>query len=281
MKTVKQGQLFVVATPIGHLEDISARALTVLKDVDLILAEDTRVTKKLLQRYQITTPTQSFYAQTEQGNAERFIEQIKAGEQLALVSDAGTPLISDPGYYLVRRAREEGVPVQPVPGACALIAALSVSGLPTDEFMFKGFLSTKKTLRKKAIAQLQGCTTTSVLYEAPHRIVGLIKQLAETLDSGRLVFLAREMTKMYETYELMTLKDAVTYVQAESTVTKGEWVVALAGSSEPATATLESFQPVLQVLLNELPLKQAVALTCKITQAAKNEVYELALKLQK
>ena len=280
MNTVKQGKLFVVATPIGHLADISARALAVLNDVDLILAEDTRVTKKLLQRYSITTPTKSFYAQNEHTKVQKFIEQMQAGAQLALVSDAGTPLISDPGYYLVRMAREEGVSVEPVPGACALIAALSVSGLPTDEFIFKGFLPTKKVSRKKAIEQLQSDEITCVLYEAPHRIVGLIKQLAESLDATRLVFLAREMTKVYETYQLITLKDAVTYVQAESTVTKGEWVVVLAGAPKAEVAQLVQFKPVLEALLNELPLKQAVALTCQITQASKNDVYALALRLQ-
>jgi 16S rRNA (cytidine1402-2'-O)-methyltransferase len=193
------GTLYVVATPIGNLEDITARATRLLGEVDLIACEDTRQTRKLLDRYGISTPLVSYHEHNEQSRSEDLLRQILEGKNIALVSDAGTPLIADPGYRLVERALEQGVAVSPIPGPAALLAALSASGLPTDSFLFHGFLPPKKGQRRKLLEELKGLQTTLVFYEAPHRILDTLGDIAETLG-GRPVVVARELTKIHEEF---------------------------------------------------------------------------------
>ncbi|HCW88564.1 MAG TPA: 16S rRNA (cytidine(1402)-2'-O)-methyltransferase, partial [Marinobacter sp.] len=194
----RAGTLFVVATPIGNLEDLSARARSVLGAVDRILAEDTRHSGRLLQHLGISKPMMSLHDHNERDRLEQVLDLLGQGERLALISDAGTPLISDPGYVLVRELRARGITVVPVPGACALIAALSAAGLPTDRFVFEGFLPPKSGARKRALEQCRQQTATIVFYESPRRIAGCVADMAETFGGTREIVLARELTKTFE-----------------------------------------------------------------------------------
>jgi 16S rRNA (cytidine1402-2'-O)-methyltransferase len=220
------GTLYVVATPIGNLEDISARAIRILGEVDLIACEDTRHTRKLLDRYGISRPLVSYHEHNEQPRAAELLGDLQAGKNIALVSDAGTPLIADPGYRLVEQAREQGVTVTPVPGPCALIAALSASGLPTDSFLFHGFLPPKQGQRRKLLTELKTLEATLIFYEAPHRILETLEDIAATLGQRRVV-LARELTKIHEEFLRGTpaeLRSAL----AERPSVKGEITVMVA-----------------------------------------------------
>ncbi|MHA7114057.1 16S rRNA (cytidine(1402)-2'-O)-methyltransferase [Pseudomonas promysalinigenes] len=277
------GTLYVVATPIGNLDDMSARALKVLADVALIAAEDTRHSVRLLQHFGIDTPLAACHEHNERDEGGRFITKLLAGEDVALVSDAGTPLISDPGYHLVRQARAAGVSVVPVPGACALIAALSAAGLPSDRFIFEGFLPAKAAGRRARLEQVREEPRTLIFYEAPHRILECLEDMELVFGGDRPALLARELTKTFETLKGLPLADLRAFVAADSNQQRGECVVLVGGWTAPEgeQAISAEAQRVLDLLLAELPLKRASALAAEITGVRKNLLYQAALDKQK
>ncbi|MCG6898652.1 MAG: 16S rRNA (cytidine(1402)-2'-O)-methyltransferase [Gammaproteobacteria bacterium] len=275
------GVLSIVATPIGNREDISARALGVLKAVSLIAAEDTRHSKKLLAHYGIGTPLLSVHEHNEREVAGRLVQRLLAGEDIALISDAGTPLISDPGFHLVRVARRAGIRVIPLPGPSALVAALSVSGLPTDRFAFEGFLPAKQAARRQRLQGLAATTATLVFYESSHRILDCLADMSACLGGAREASIARELTKTFETVLTGTLSGLHEQLRADSHQQKGEFVVMVQGAPprDPAEVDAVSGQ-VLAILMSELPLKQAVSLAARITGASRNVLYQQGLKLK-
>ncbi len=227
------GTLYVVATPIGNLDDISARALKVLADVALIAAEDTRHSVRLLQHFGIQTPLAACHEHNEREQGGRFLTKLQAGEDVALISDAGTPLISDPGYHLVRQARAAGIPVVPVPGACALIAALSAAGLPSDRFVFEGFLPAKAAGRRGRLEALVDEPRTLIFYEAPHRVLECIEDMVAIFGDERPALLARELTKAFETLKGLPLGELREFVASDSNQQRGECVLLVAGKPAP------------------------------------------------
>ncbi len=276
----KTGILYIVATPIGNLQDISQRAVDILRSVPLLAVEDTRHSRKLLVPLGIGTPMLALHEHNERELASRLLVHLQGGADLALISDAGTPLISDPGFVLVRAVRAAGIRVVPIPGACALIAALSVSGLPTDRFRFEGFLPPRPAARRDCLQALATDTATLVFYESSHRIVDSLHDMAECLGAGRVATVARELTKTFETVASGTLEALCAWVSADANQQKGEFVIMVHGAvTDPATLD-EAARRTLQVLLDELPLKQAVALAVKITGQSKNRLYEYGLSLK-
>ncbi|WP_414154208.1 16S rRNA (cytidine(1402)-2'-O)-methyltransferase [Pseudomonas sp. BNK-43-a] len=277
------GTLYVVATPIGNLDDMSARALKVLAGVALIAAEDTRHSVRLLQHFGIETPLAACHEHNERDEGSRFITRLLAGDDVALVSDAGTPLISDPGYHLVRQARAAGVRVVPVPGACALIAALSAAGLPSDRFIFEGFLPAKAVGRRARLEQVKEEPRTLIFYEAPHRILECLEDMEAVFGGERPAVLARELTKTFETLKGLALAELRAFVAADTNQQRGECVVLVAGWSAPQDdqAISSDAMRVLDLLLAELPLKRAAALAAEITGVRKNLLYQAALDKQK
>jgi 16S rRNA (cytidine1402-2'-O)-methyltransferase len=271
------GTLYVVATPIGNLQDMSPRALEVLRTVALIAAEDTRHSARLLQHFGVTTSTTACHDHNERDKSVRLVERMLAGEDLALISDAGTPLISDPGYHLVRQAREAGVRV--CPGACALIAALSAAGLPSDRFAFEGFLPAKAHGRRQRLQALAAEPRTWMLYEAPHRLLECLEDMLDIFGPERQVVLARELTKTFETIKGAPIAELVEWVRADSDQQRGECVLIV--EAMPAPEESEGLNPeaqrVLDILLSELPVKQAAALAAQITGEKKNRLYQVAL----
>jgi 16S rRNA (cytidine1402-2'-O)-methyltransferase len=274
------GVLYIVATPIGNLADISMRALSVLRDVQLIAAEDTRHSLKLIKQYDIRTPTIALHEHNEIERTQALLSRLKAGENLALVSDAGTPLISDPGYHLVREARGAGIKVVPVPGAAAFVAALSAAGLPSDRFIFEGFLPAKSTARCKALEALKTDLRTLIFYEAPHRIVNLLEDIKLILGTEREICVARELTKSYETLLSGNVESVLTQVTQDPNQQKGEFVVIVGGCRKVKTSMSAEHSLLLQILLEELPLKQAAAIVARYTGLVKAEVYQEGLRLQ-
>ena len=276
------GVLYVVATPIGNLDDISARALRTLSEVALIAAEDTRHSSRLLQHFGISTPLQACHEHNEREQGGRFLARLQAGEDIALISDAGTPLISDPGYHLVRQARAAGIRVVPIPGTCALIAALSAAGLPSDRFIFEGFLPAKAAARRTRLALLREEPRTLIFYEAPHRILECVEDMQAIFGGERLALLGRELTKTFETLKGLPLAGLREWIAADSNQQRGECVLLLAGweasPGEPAVGA-EALR-VLDLLLAELPLKRAAALAAEITGVRKNLLYQAALERQ-
>lgn len=279
---VTLGTLYVVATPIGNLDDISARALKVLADVALIAAEDTRHSVRLLQHFGIQTPLAACHEHNEREQGGRFLTKLLAGEDVALISDAGTPLISDPGYHLVRQARAAGIAVVPVPGACALIAALSAAGLPSDRFVFEGFLPAKAAGRRGRLEALLEEPRTLIFYEAPHRVLECIEDMAAVFGDERPALLARELTKTFETLKGLPLGELREFVASDSNQQRGECVLLVAGKPAPVGDEAVDAQTlrVLDLLLAELPVKRAAALAAEITGARKNQLYQLALERQ-
>lgn len=277
----KDGILYVVATPIGNLHDFSQRAVTLLQQVDRIAAEDTRHSASLLKHYSITKPMLSLHNFNERDRVEQILAYLAQGESIALISDAGTPLISDPGYHLVKAVRLAGHRVVPLPGACALIAALSASGLPTDRFVFEGFLPAKAEARRQHLTALLVEPRTLVFYEAPHRLLVTLESMVAVFGGDREVVVARELTKVYESIIQCSLSDMLAYYVSHENECRGEVVILLAGAPETAKNTEAETDRVLAILLDELPLKQAAALTAKITGGRKNEIYEKALKINK
>ena len=274
------GILYIVATPIGNLQDMTLRAIEVLKTVNCIVAEDTRHSQPLLQHYAIKTPMLALHEHNERERTLKLLERLQQGESIALISDAGTPLISDPGYYLVREARVAGVKVVPLPGACAAIAALSVAGLPTDRFIFEGFLPAKAGARLQRLENLRNESRTLIFYEAPHRILDLLQALLQVMGPDRQVVLARELTKLFETIKSDTLAQLIPWVEADSNQQRGEFVVMVEGLQAATTETEQEALRILGILLASLPLKQAVTLASEITGQKKNDIYEIALQLK-
>lgn len=277
------GSLYVVATPIGNLDDISARALTILRSVALIAAEDTRHSARLMQHFGIGTPLAACHEHNERDQGGRFLARLLAGDDVALISDAGTPLISDPGYHLVRQARAAGIAVVPVPGACALIAALSAAGLPSDRFIFEGFLPAKAAGRRARLELVKEEPRTLIFYEAPHRILECLQDMQMVFGDERPALLARELTKTFETLKGMPLAELAAWVAADSNQQRGECVVLVAGWQAPEgdEAVSAEAMRVLNLLLAEMPLKRAAALAAEITGVRKNLLYQVALEQQK
>jgi 16S rRNA (cytidine1402-2'-O)-methyltransferase len=268
--------LYIVATPLGNLDDISTRAKSVLAEVDLIAAEDTRRTHTLLSHLGIHKQTIAYHAFNEHARTEGILDHLLAGQSIALVSDAGTPLISDPGYLLVKAAREKNIRVVPIPGPCALITALCVSGLPTDRFYFEGFLPAKSAQRCHQLESLASQDCTLVFYESPHRIVECLTDM-NAVFGPREAVIGRELTKTFETILSGTLPELIETVTADPNQQKGEFVVMVSGLKERAATTQVTVESVLDILLAELPLKQAASLAAKITGRSKNDLYDQAL----
>lgn len=273
--------LYVVATPIGNLEDWTPRAQSVLKAAHLIAAEDTRHSLRLMQHFNIGTRLVALHEHNEQGRIDGLIADLEAGHDIALISDAGTPLISDPGYRLVAAAQAAGIKVVPVPGACAAIAALSAAGLPSDRFIFEGFLPAKSGARQQRLKELASETRTLIFYEAPHRIAECLDDLAAVFGTERRGVLAREITKTFETIRQLPLGELAAWVHSDSDQQRGESVLIVEGAPEVVgeAAQLEA-ERILLVLLKELPVKQAAALTAEITGLKKNALYDRALQLK-
>lgn len=271
----KNGILYVVATPIGNLDDMTPRAIATLQNVDTILAEDTRHSGGLLKKFGITTPARAYHDHNEQQLVPELIKRLQAGENMALISDAGTPLVSDPGYHLLNLAQQAGINIVPVPGASALIAALSVCGLPSDRFTFNGFLPAKQKARQKKCQELKTETATQIFYEAPHRLTECINDLNEVFGSDRHVCIARELTKIYETIRTGTLAELSQWLDQNPGQCRGEIVIVVEGNHEEKTVDGED-QRVLEVLLEYLSPSQAVAAAVKITGGKKNQLYKLA-----
>lgn len=280
MSTLR-GKLYIVATPLGHLDDISFRAIKTLQSVDFIAAEDTRHSAKLLAHYQISTPMISLHDYNEQERHEKIIVLIQSGHSVALISDAGTPLISDPGYRLVHAARRLAIDVIPIPGPCAAIAALSVSGLPTDRFIFEGFLPAKSSARLAQLIALQRETRTMIFYESPHRILACLDDMQTAFGQDREVVVARELTKFFETIYSDSVENILKKLRQNPSEQQGEFVVLVKGAVIEARVMDEETTRVLNCLLAELPIKQAVKLTAEISKKSKNLLYDLALILQK
>ena len=276
------GVLYVVATPIGNLDDISARALRILREVALIAAEDTRHSQRLLQHFGINTPLQACHEHNEREQGGRFLTRLLAGDDVALISDAGTPLISDPGFHLVRQARAAGVRVVPVPGPSAVIAALSAAGLPSDRFIFEGFLPAKAAGRRARLEALREEPRTLIFYEAPHRLLESLEALRDALGAERQVVLARELTKTFETLKGLPAGELCEWVRADANQQRGECVLLVAGWQAPEgdeSVSAEALR-VLDLLLAELPVKRAAALAAEITGVRKNLLYQVALQRQ-
>lgn len=275
--------LYVVATPIGNLEDISPRAIEILSQVDLIAAEDTRHSRRLLERYHILTPLVSYHDHNENRLATKLITQIKAGDSLALISDAGTPLISDPGYDLVRLAHEEKVPVVAVPGASALIAALSISGLPVQQFSFEGFLSAKAVSRQQRLNELKYVKRTMAFYEAPHRVEALLKDIVTIFGADREICVARELTKRYEQTCRGSAGLLVDKIKSGEIPQKGEFVILVEGSKDSGQFKEEhnEWEKLLRLLLVELSPSKAASIVSRVSGEKRKVIYDLALKLGK
>lgn len=278
MHNDKVGTLYVVATPIGNLKDMTFRAIEVLNSVDRIAAEDTRHTAPLLKHYSIDKPMLSIHDFNERDRLAVLIDYLMEGEKIALISDAGTPLISDPGFHLVRFALAHQIPVVPVPGPCAAIAALSAAGLPTDKFTFEGFLPPKQEARAHRLKALLHESRTMIFYEAPHRLMATLAALQAVFGNERKAVVAREITKFHESIINDTLETLNAYYESHPTEQKGEVVILVEGVDEDETVSKEVIPgQVLDILLEELPLKQAVTLASKITGERKNVLYEQAL----
>lgn len=274
------GVLYIVATPIGNLKDITLRALEVLQHVDLIAAEDTRHSRKLLNHYGIDTPQLSFHEHNEQAQAPRLLARLQNGASVALISDAGTPLISDPGYRLVSQARVAGITISPIPGPSAVIAALSAAGLPTDRFAFEGFLPPKAAARRKRLAALRREPRTLVLYASSHRVMDCLRDLSDCLGSERQAVLARELTKTFETFRSASLGALCQWLEADRDNQRGEFVLVIQGALERvARGSEEHLIRVVTTLMSELPLKPAVRLAAELTGEPRNKIYRLALSL--
>ncbi len=271
-------KLYIVATPIGNLTDMSQRAIDVLQSVDFIAAEDTRHSAKLLQHFSIATPMRAYHDHSSSESINAIIALLQTGKSVALIADAGTPLISDPGYRLVTLAREQNITVVPIPGASAVTAALSASGLPCDRFVFEGFLANKRGTRINQLEKLATETRTLIFYEAPHRIVQCLQDMMKVFGADRQGVIARELSKTFETIHGDRLAALIPWIEADSNQQRGEFVVLVHGA-EKHQIGVESpeVQRVLQILLAACPLKQAAQLAAKITGVKKNLLYQSAL----
>jgi len=275
------GVLYVVASPLGNLSDITYRAVRVLNEVDLIAAEDTRHSRALLAHYGVETRTISLHEHNEQARARTLTFRLLAGESIALISDAGTPVISDPGYRLIAAARAAGVRVSPVPGPSALIAALSAAGLPTDRFVFEGFLPAKAGARRRRLEELTAEPRTLVIYESSHRIEASIGDMRDAFGPERRAVIARELTKTFETLHHDDLAALCQWLADDANQRRGEFVVIVAGAPELEESNTADVRRVLSLLMPELPLKTAARIAAQLTGETRNRVYEMALELSR
>jgi 16S rRNA (cytidine1402-2'-O)-methyltransferase len=273
--------LYIVATPLGNLEDFSARAARVLREAALIAAEDTRTSHTLLRHYGIDAPVVSLHEHNERERVAELIGLLQGGQSIALVSDAGTPLLSDPGYLLVRAAHAHGIRVVPIPGPCAAIAALSAAGLPSDRFLFEGFPPPKHAARLSYFERLRDEPRTLIFYESPHRILDCVTDLATAFGPEREAVVARELTKQYETIRGGQLGELLTWIRADVNQQRGEFVLLVHGAApQPGGAISAETQQWLRLLLEELPVSRAAAVVARISGVPKAELYDLALKLK-
>jgi len=277
----KKGSLYIVATPIGNMGDMTERAIKTLKEVDVIAVEDTRRSGQLLRNFEISTPMTAVHEHNERQICASLLERIDNGENIALISDAGTPLLSDPGYFLVNQACEKNISIIPIPGVSAVITALSVAGLPTDRFVFEGFLPAKSAARVQKLEKLKDDVRTVIFYEAPHRIVEMLKDCQLVFGGQRKVVLARELTKTFETVHGDVLDELIPWVEADENQRKGEFVVLVHGAETREDVGIDAeSERILLILLKELPVKQAAALAANITGLKKNALYQYALSLK-
>jgi 16S rRNA (cytidine1402-2'-O)-methyltransferase len=275
------GTLYVVATPIGNLADLTPRAREVLAAVALIAAEDTRHTRQLLQSCGIETALTSLHEHNEARKSEELVARLARGESIALVSDAGTPLVSDPGFDLVAAARSRGIAVVAIPGACAAIAALSVAGLPTNRFAFEGFLPAKSAARSERLAQLAREERTLIFYEAPHRLAEVLRDMAQVLGAERRASISRELTKRFETTYSGTLAELSEAAERDSDMTRGEIVIVVSGAPAASAALELDSETLLRALLEELPPSQAAKIAARLSGAKRGDLYEAALRIGK
>ncbi|WP_416306185.1 16S rRNA (cytidine(1402)-2'-O)-methyltransferase [Neptunicella sp. SCSIO 80796] len=273
------GKLYIVATPIGNLADITHRAVDILQQVDVIAAEDTRHSQKLLQHYQIDTRLISLHDHNESQRARQLIERMQKGLDVALISDAGTPLISDPGYALVNQCRAENLEVIPIPGACAAITAMCAAGLATDRFRFEGFLPVKEQARQQALDLLQEESATCVFYESPRRIVDTIRWVGKVLGDERQLVLAKELTKTFETFRTGTASQIEAWLTEDAVHQKGEFVLLISGYQRDTGNIPAAAINLLKSLMQELPLKKAAALVASHYELKKNDLYKLGLEI--
>jgi 16S rRNA (cytidine1402-2'-O)-methyltransferase len=275
------GVLYVVATPIGNLDDWSPRAVATLKAASVIAAEDTRHSSRLMQHFGIETPLTALHDHNEGARVEGLLARLQAGEDIALISDAGTPLISDPGYRLVAAVQAGGIRVVPIPGACAAIAALSAAGLASDRFIFEGFLPAKGGARRERLQELASEPRTLIFYEAPHRIAECLTDMESVIGGERRIVLAREISKAFETIRQLPLAEMRAWVEADANQQRGEIVLVLEGAPQVADAgDWREADRILAILLAELPVKQAAVMAADITGLKKNALYERALQLR-
>jgi 16S rRNA (cytidine1402-2'-O)-methyltransferase len=277
---VAEPTLYVVATPIGNLQDITLRALETLKAVDVIAAEDTRVSRKLMSHFGIRTELISSHQHNEQRAALRLIKLLSEGKSVALISDAGTPAISDPGAVVVGQARAAGFRIVTIPGPSALTAAIAAAGLQSSSFCFHGFLPARKAERETALASLKMHRELQVFYEAPHRVIDCVNSMAAVMGAHRRICIARELTKLFEQVQVCRLDEAVLWLRDSENHRRGEFVLIVEGClAEPAAERIGTGRA-LEILLRDLPLKQAVGLAAEITGAKKNALYKQALELK-
>ncbi|MGE0482784.1 MAG: 16S rRNA (cytidine(1402)-2'-O)-methyltransferase [Gammaproteobacteria bacterium] len=270
-----------MATPIGNLGDLSPRAVAVLRAVDLVLCEDTRHSRRLLDSHAISTPLEACHEHNERRNADVLVERLREGAAFALISDAGTPLISDPGYALVGAVAAAEIPVRAIPGPCALVAALSIAGLPTDRFVFEGFLPARSEARRERLRALAGETRTLVFYEAPHRLAAAIADMSATFGAGRSAVIAREMTKRFETTYRGTLAELAARSATDTNAARGELVVMVAGEPPGQSSTSEDADRLLRVLLAETDRKAALRIAQTLTGISRNALYQRILEMER
>jgi 16S rRNA (cytidine1402-2'-O)-methyltransferase len=274
------GTLFIVATPIGNLDDITFRAFEVLKSVDFVLAEDTRHSKKLLSHLDISKPIRAFHEHNEREKTKAIISEIYSGKSIALISDAGTPLISDPGYFLVAQAKKEGLKVVPIPGPTALITALSASGLASDSFTFLGFLPSKQTARVKLLIGLAGRTETIIFYESPKRVLATLTDMQTIFGDSREVCLAKELTKAFETIHTGSIPNLIEYLTIDQNHQKGEFVILISATNKIDLAEAEiQLDSLLPILCAEMGTSKAAKIAAKITGIDKKKCYKRAMDL--
>ena len=274
------GTLFIVATPIGNLDDITFRAFEVLKSVDFVLAEDTRHSKKLLSHLDISKPIRAFHEHNEREKTKAIISEIYSGKSIALISDAGTPLISDPGYFLVAQAKKEGLKVVPIPGPTALITALSASGLASDSFTFLGFLPSKQTARVKLLTGLVGRTETIIFYESPKRVLATLTDMQTIFGDSREVCLAKELTKAFETIHTGSIPNLIEYLTIDQNHQKGEFVILISATNKIDLAEAEiQLDSLLPILCAEMGTSKAAKIAAKITGIDKKKCYKRAMDL--
>jgi 16S rRNA (cytidine1402-2'-O)-methyltransferase len=277
--SIIKGALYIVATPIGNLEDLSPRAKMVLENVDLIVAEDTRHSKPMLNQFGIGTKISAYHDHNERSQTPVLIEQLQAGASIALISDAGTPLICDPGYHLLLAAHAEKIKIIPIPGPSALISALSVAGFSSEKFIFEGYLPARKTARRQRLQELKNETRTLVFYEAPHRILASIKDAIICFGGERQAVIAKEITKRHENIQRGTLPGLLDWLHSDKDLTKGEFVVVIQGDKTSQFDTQEASR-ILKILLADHSVKEAAKLTSEIMQGNRNDIYKLAMDLK-